>query len=535
MCLRRFKNLEQLLLRLRFACAMQLNGLPVYIDCEDSETRRVAQLALREVKALRRISQFARIGETDVVLIETSQLRIFHDQVEAMSLMERRGWRGQLIVERDPEDLYLLNVYCHGARLYTDTGLPFDFDTILEDEFFPLVAYGFFSDYARAKNLFTTRLPRDIRQERATADLYQIPRCECCDVYLFENAQPCKFRKSIVTLTSAGRAAQERRRQENTRKFLHWKRVHLPCDKAPRAEPKVGLALEDVDAQQAEQQQAAQLRAHKRSEKKQRRQQAWEERNAPPMAASQAQSVQPVPPVQPVLCEPVQCEAQPVDEEVAAANASARLQKQARRRAAVQANLPVQHQQRQQPIEDQEQVISNRVARRRRKQEELRRRVAAQSEKQQQREQQAFTRLGKVVAALSEDSEIRLQATTPPPKSSTPTATPKSSTPAATPKRKTEMELCLADAIKSTGMLRGRMVHEIHSFVKGYSGVAPEPEPFGTKLTAILLDACGVTVDMAVAEQVYGPFADSFLRVKWNEPRLAAAHRASVLMATAAV
>ena len=53
---------------------MQLNGLPVYLDRHDVETKRVAQLALTEVEALKRISQLATLAEdkTDVVLVESS-------------------------------------------------------------------------------------------------------------------------------------------------------------------------------------------------------------------------------------------------------------------------------------------------------------------------------------------------------------------------------------------------------------------------------------------------------------------------------
>ena len=92
---------------------------------------------------------------------------------------------------------------------------------MLDDDFYPLVAYGFYSGSKCAQH--TARLPHDVREECAASSLYRVPRCQCCNLFLFDKAKDCKIKNTLFTLTAAGRAAQERRRKENTEKLRRWK------------------------------------------------------------------------------------------------------------------------------------------------------------------------------------------------------------------------------------------------------------------------------------------------------------------------
>ncbi len=86
----------------------------------------------------------------------------------------------------------------------------------------------------------------------------------------------------------------------------------------------------------------------------------------------------------------------------------------------------------------------------------------------------------------------------------------------------------------------GQMRGEVEAFVAAYSGPGLAPadgRAFAERLVGALLHgqpgSSGDALDMAAAAEVYGAFADAFLRHDWKEPRLRVGRRVVIRAAAA--
>ena len=171
--------------------------------------------------------------------------------------------------------------------------------------------------------------------------------------------------------------------------------------------------------------------------------------------------------------------------------------------------------------------LSNRAMRRKLQKQKQRRRRQALASKQEETAARSSEKLLQTMHDLQGD-EVVLQEQAPKLK---PTRKKRSG------RLPTQEELEVAGSLSLTGTLRGKMRRQLLAFVDSYNGLAPAGESFACILIKDVLDGLQPAINLTAAADVYGPFADAYLKYSWTSDmageHLTAVERKTVLRCAA--